>query len=79
VDQVLEAVLRVEAVDLAVRVALRVVPQEDVDAVGEEDDGPHAGRLLERVGVLARLLAAARASFAVFFASMTPSGLPSSP
>ena len=57
VDQVLEAVLRVEAIDLAVRVALRVVPQEDVDAIGEEHDGAHAGRLLERVGVLARLLA----------------------
>ena len=57
-DQVLEAVLGVEAVDLAVRVALRVVPEENVDAVREEDDGANAGALLEGLRVLARLLCA---------------------
>ena len=58
VEQVLEAVLRVEAVDLARRVPLRVVPDVDVDAVRVEDDGALAGLLLEARGVDARLLGA---------------------
>src|SRR5690606_27820808 len=57
VDQVLEAVFGVEAVDLAVRVTLRVVPEEDVDAVGEEDDRPNTGLFLPARRALARLLA----------------------
>lgn len=58
VDQVLEAVLRVDAVDLAGRVALRVVPHLDVDAVGGEDHGPLPGGLLQAGRVHAGLLAA---------------------
>jgi hypothetical protein len=58
---------------------LGVVPQEDVDAVGEEDDRAHAGRLLERVGVLARLLAACARILGGLLRLDDPSGLPSSP
>ncbi len=49
--EVLEAVLRVEAVELAGRLVLGVVPDPEVVAVGVEDHGTLAVRLLEAVGV----------------------------
>ena len=56
--QVLEAVLGVEAVELAGRLALGVVPDPDVVAVGVEDDRALAVVLLQAVGVALGLGAA---------------------
>ena len=53
--QVFKAVLGVEAVHLAVRIPLHVIPQENVDAVRKEDGWSLASRLLQTVGIKGRL------------------------
>ena len=73
-----QAVLRVEAVDLARRLGGGLVPEPEVIAVGVVDEGPDAVLPLQAVGVTPWVRPIS-GSVAVFLASITASGLSSSP